>query len=51
MIEMIHHSIQAGFARAEHEQLLLSSTNPRELLTMLGSFKTPEFGNKWNQLD
>ncbi|TDL57777.1 TIGR00730 family Rossman fold protein [Paenibacillus dendritiformis] len=51
MIEMIRHSIQAGFARAEHEQLLLSSTDPRELLSMLESYKTPEFGNKWNQLD
>ncbi|MFW5433986.1 TIGR00730 family Rossman fold protein [Paenibacillus apiarius] len=51
MMEMVRHSIHAGFVKAEHEQLILNSAEPAELLDQLSSYVPPVFGNKWNQLD
>ena len=51
MLEMVRHSIQAGFVKQEHELLILSSADPAELVEKLLQYTPPVFGNKWSQLD
>ncbi|MGO0059261.1 TIGR00730 family Rossman fold protein [Brevibacillus fluminis] len=50
LLQMIDHSIAAGFVKEEHKQLLLSASDSESLIQLLQSYVTPVFGNKWNQL-
>lgn len=50
LIEMVDHSVRAGFVLEAHKQLLLSASDSATLIQKLKDFKTPVFGNKWSQL-
>ncbi|MET3292005.1 TIGR00730 family Rossman fold protein [Brevibacillus fluminis] len=50
LLQMIDHSIAAGFVKEEHKQLVLSASDSESLIQLLQSYVTPVFGNKWNQL-
>ncbi|UHA72181.1 TIGR00730 family Rossman fold protein [Paenibacillus sp. 481] len=50
LLDMVDHSIEAGFVKEEHKQLLLSAPDAASLLSQLQTYIPPVFGNKWNQL-
>jgi uncharacterized protein (TIGR00730 family) len=50
LLEMIHHSIQAGFVKESHKALFLSADEAGTLMDKMVSFIPPELGKKWDQI-
>lgn len=47
LLEMIEHARSQGFIYSEHRQLLISETQPQDLLDRLSSYHPPDGLNRW----
>lgn len=51
LLALIHHTVQEGFVKSEHEQLLLTHDSPAQLLDKLAAYKAPAtHEGKWRDL-
>ena len=50
LLDLIEHTIKAGFVQEAHKELLVSGEESRALIEKLREYETPSLNNKWNQL-
>jgi len=48
VLNLLHNTIQEGFMNANNMNLILISSNPRELLDKMENYTYPDLGTKWN---
>lgn len=49
--ELIHKAVEGGFIPASHEELIIYESDPALLIEKLRTYKPPEKGNKWSELE
>ncbi len=51
LVELVHNSIEAGFANNSNLKLMNVSAKPEQLLEQMNAYRPPVMENKWKQLD
>lgn len=51
LLELVSHSIQAGFVNESNKGLFSASDNAGALIENMENHKAPDLGNKWKQLE